>query len=109
MQTTAHTTPLVFHSSDATPLFGGASDEYRELEAQLAEWFLKLSIQCVRPRFVVHGERAEMYWRQRPMVQVPAPERPREFRDASPASPPHDGEQDPAPLPPDALRFTHPR
>lgn len=49
MQATAPTPPLVFHSPDVTPLFG---DEYRELEAQLAEWFLKLSIQCVCPRVV---------------------------------------------------------
>jgi hypothetical protein len=51
MQTAAaYTMPLVFHSHRRAPsmsLFGGASDEYRELEAQLEGAFFKLSLQCV--------------------------------------------------------------
>ncbi|KAF7359174.1 hypothetical protein MSAN_01259100 [Mycena sanguinolenta] len=47
MQTASLAAPLVFHNHRPTPatsLFGGASDEYRELEAQLAESFFKLSL-----------------------------------------------------------------
>ncbi|KAJ7771515.1 hypothetical protein B0H16DRAFT_1714748 [Mycena metata] len=46
MQATAHTTPLVHRRAPGATFLGPvpASDEYRELEAQLAECFSKLSI-----------------------------------------------------------------
>ncbi|KAJ7460868.1 hypothetical protein B0H11DRAFT_155264 [Mycena galericulata] len=49
MQDAAHATPLVFKSpapsTDTAAVYcGGPSDEYHQLEKQLAEWFIKLSI-----------------------------------------------------------------
>jgi 7-keto-8-aminopelargonate synthetase-like enzyme len=53
MQAASFSAPLVLHGhrrrAPSTSLFGGAADEYRDLEKQLAEWFFKLSLQCVPP------------------------------------------------------------
>ncbi|KAK7035842.1 hypothetical protein R3P38DRAFT_2771429 [Favolaschia claudopus] len=48
MQAASLTSPLFLHAghrrTPATSLFGGASDEYHELETQLSEWFHKLTL-----------------------------------------------------------------
>ncbi|KAJ7803928.1 hypothetical protein B0H13DRAFT_2687590 [Mycena leptocephala] len=64
MQTAAaYTMPLVFHSHRRAPsmsLFGGASDEYRELEAQLEGAFFKLSLHDQWSKCRLQNSRARM-------------------------------------------------